>query len=119
MPYDDGLKSGRRLARLLVAHPSNSQSVTQSVSCPGPAVLQRQREQGGNDAVVQRVKPHSLATGPIALVCLRYENVNEPYLGRVWYDVVLVSLRSARLKSSLVCGEACLLRRFTIYLLPC
>ena len=24
-------------------------------------------------------------TGPIALVCLRYENVNEPYLGRVWY----------------------------------
>ena len=57
---------------------------------------------------MQRVKPH-WRLGLIALVCLRYENVNEPYLGRVWYDVVLVSLRSARLKSSLVCGEACLL----------
>ena len=39
----DGLKSGRWLARLLVAHPSRS--VSQSGSYPSPAVLQRQREQ--------------------------------------------------------------------------
>ena len=39
----DGLKSGRWLARLLVAHPSRS--VSQSDSYPSPAVLQRQREQ--------------------------------------------------------------------------